>query len=624
MESSGIAASTVVRVCLFGPLEVSRRENDGSWQLVKKDEWSQGTPPRSVLKRLLTMPGRRLSRSDLEDDLWPDARMELADHNLSNALMVIRRIIGKDLIETTGPLCGIVGQSQVWTDLDACAALLKQAENQGSTTPEALPLLEEALYYFERGKCLEDEAEKWCHAVRADAERMGRQCRMWLAEGYAQAGKLWQAGEIYRAMARIFPPDEEALQCFMQIFARHGRIREALRCYQETKALWEAQGFLLSPAITMFATYLQEEAAQIVRSPAQPLQDTINKTENTAEELDFMDHQRRQITLQGAKIALGFASFPALSMDVLEKRVRIALRQPSSNETARYLQQRVEHYWEQRQTARLGAVLVPYVMEDLQRVITIVEGSLLPGTRIELTGIVGSLAMLLGELFFEQNLYPEAREYYKTAAIAAHEANNSLLEAVIYGRRCLTWIYQNQLKAALSCVQRGRALAAHDDRIAIWLTAMEAEIQAKMGNQHDCLASLTSAARLRDLPERQPFYWIHFDVSLLAGYEGACFLALAKPIEAHRALTQALMTLDVTTNRRRPRLLVDLAWAYVQQGEIETACTSLWQAIDLLHSIKSPLTHKRLLSLRQELHRWQETPSVQQLDEALYQFTETR
>lgn len=244
--ASSVGSSTVICVRLFGPLEVSRRRPDGSWQIVKKDEWNQGTPPRSVLKRLLTTPGRRLARSDIEDDLWPDAGMELADRNLSNALMVIRRVIGKDLVETAGPLCGLVGQSQIWTDLDACALLLKQAENRGCTTPQALPLLEEALSYLERGKCLEDESEIWCHAVRTDAERMCRQVRVWLAESYEKAGKFWQAGEVYRAMTRATPGDEEALKAWIQMLARCAKIQEARACYQEVKNAWEGQGFVLS------------------------------------------------------------------------------------------------------------------------------------------------------------------------------------------------------------------------------------------------------------------------------------------------------------------------------------------------------------------------------------------
>lgn len=255
---SDVLSSPRIRVRLFGPLEVSRCLPDGSWQVVKKAEWTLGTPPRSVLKRLLTTPGRRLSRSDIEDDLWPDTGMELAMQNLSNALMVLRRIIGKDLVETIGPLCAIAGQAQVWTDLDACAALLKQAENQGYTTPEALPLLEEALGYLERGTCLEDESEAWCHAVRADAERMCRQCRLWLAQAYERQGKLWQAGEQYWALCNQIPPDEEALRAWITILALHNRPEEALKCYQDIKKIAEAQNFTLSPRTVQLVGKIEE------------------------------------------------------------------------------------------------------------------------------------------------------------------------------------------------------------------------------------------------------------------------------------------------------------------------------------------------------------------------------
>ncbi len=621
-----IPASALVRVSLLGPLEVYKRDASGAWKLVSEDKWKNSRPARSVLKRLLVQPGRRLSREQLADDVWSESGSEPTGTTVYSAISLIRGVIGKPLVKLWVSAYEIAGQALVWTDIDGVKALFKEAENLGHASIQAFPLLEQALILLERGELLEGEYGQWCYAFRKRVEDMLREVRLWLAESYEMQGKLWQAGEQYRATVLADPSDEEALQRWLEMLYRHGKRQEALKCYQDMRDFVEAQGLTLSKTLEQAVISRTKQPTLALISPVQPLEDMLYGTENSTEEPGFMDHLRRQINIQGARIALGLASLPALSTDLLEKRLLIALRQrPSPDvETVQYLQQRVEHYWEQRQTARLGQVLVPYVTEDLQRVTTFLEGSLITDIRTEFSIIAGNLAMLLGELFFEQNLYPEARQYYKTAAIAAHEANNPLLEAVIYGRRSLTWIYQNQLNVALSCVQHGRALAAHDDRITIWLTAMEAEIQAKMGNQHDCLISLKNAGRLRDLPEQKPFYWIHFDVSLLAGYEGACFLKLAKPIEAHQALTQALIMLDVTTNRRKPRLLVDLARAYVQQREIEAACASLLEAIDLLHSIKSPLTHKRLLSLRQDLQPWQETTSIQRLDEALYQLTEMR
>lgn len=275
VEAHGISASTVVCVRLFGPLEVSRRF-DGNWQVVPKSAWTLGTPPRSVLKRLLTTPGRRLSRSDIEDDLWPGASMELASHNLHNGLMVIRRVVGADLVETTGSLCGIADQSRVWTDLDACFSLIRDAENEGCTTPEALVILEEALHYFERGQCLEDEIEKWCYAVRADAERLCKQCRWWLATGYEQHGKVWQAGEQYKALTRTLPPDEKALRAWMALLYQQGKPHEALMCYEEAKAFAQERGLPLSRRLDTLARQLEEqcEAAPTIDSFLVPEQAT--------------------------------------------------------------------------------------------------------------------------------------------------------------------------------------------------------------------------------------------------------------------------------------------------------------------------------------------------------------
>ena len=276
MESTHLVLpSPVVRVRLLGPLEVSRRFPDGSWQAVERKAWDKGTPPRSVFKRLLTTPGRRLSRLAIQEDLWPEASMELADRYLNNAVMVSRQIIGKTLVETIGPLYEIAGQSQVWTDVDACSALVREAENQGCTTPQALPLLEEAFRYFERGKCLEDEAERWCHAVRADAERVQRQCHLWLADGYEGVGKLWQAGEVYRTMIHALPGDEEALQSWMQMLVRQGKQREAFKCYQETKTRWEAQGFPLSNELEQMVASLNKQPTLALISPFQTLGDRM-------------------------------------------------------------------------------------------------------------------------------------------------------------------------------------------------------------------------------------------------------------------------------------------------------------------------------------------------------------
>src|SRR5258707_2659695 len=230
----------VLRVYLLGPLEVSRRDADGSWKIIEKKQWRNSRPARSVFKRLLATPGRRLSRGQLIDDVWPATDFELADKKyLYTAISVIHGIIGKDLVTTWESSYELAGQARIWVDIDACEQLCKMAENQGSERADVVPVLEEALAYLERGEYLEREDGRWRYSLQTRAEDLLKQCRLWLAEGYAQQGKTWQAGEQYRALCQMLPPDEAALPGWMAMLVHQGKRQGALRGYQEGKGFCE-------------------------------------------------------------------------------------------------------------------------------------------------------------------------------------------------------------------------------------------------------------------------------------------------------------------------------------------------------------------------------------------------
>lgn len=234
------------RLCVFlhGPLEVWKREDSGVWKQVDKDSWGKGRPARSVFKRLLIAPGRRLSRGSIQDDLWPDTEnFELADKNVYNAVNQIRRVTGKELVKTFEASYQLADQAVIWVDRDSCEALLREAENWRYTSRETLPLLEQALAYLERGELLEGESGTWVYGLRKKSEDMLKQCRFWLAQAYEAQGKLWQAGEQYRALCTAMPPNEEALQHWMALLNLQDKPQEAWECYQDIIASWEAQGY---------------------------------------------------------------------------------------------------------------------------------------------------------------------------------------------------------------------------------------------------------------------------------------------------------------------------------------------------------------------------------------------
>src|SRR5258708_4853833 len=87
------------RVRLFGPFEVLCSTEIGEWKLVAKKAWGEGRNARSVLKRLLAAPGRRLSRVTIQDDLWPSIDCALADKYLNNAVSLIYKLVGKGQVQ---------------------------------------------------------------------------------------------------------------------------------------------------------------------------------------------------------------------------------------------------------------------------------------------------------------------------------------------------------------------------------------------------------------------------------------------------------------------------------------------------------------------------------------------
>lgn len=245
-----------LRVLLHGPLAVFKRSPDGGWKPVV---WGQSRIARTVFRRLLAAPGRRLSRGQLVDDLWPESDFEAADSSLQVAISLIRSAIGKDLVATWDGGYEIAEQALVWVDLDAAETLLKAAENEGPTSPQALPRLEEALSYLERGTYLAEETGTWCYALRKKSEDLLRQCQTWLAEGYEGQGKFLQASLLYRNLLQTMPPDEPAMQRWFARLHRRGETAEALKWYRDIKASANEQGFELSPEIEGFVESLSKK-----------------------------------------------------------------------------------------------------------------------------------------------------------------------------------------------------------------------------------------------------------------------------------------------------------------------------------------------------------------------------
>jgi DNA-binding SARP family transcriptional activator len=337
--------------------------------------------------------------------------------------------------------------------------------------------------------------------------------------------------------------------------------------------------------------------------------------------------KRRDFLRETGRAAVGF-----IGAELLDRFYR-AVEKPSTldDATLNYLHRRTGSYWHDRNDAVLASRdLLNYVLDDYRRVIELLEGSLFPHVRAHLCSVAGNIALLAGTLFYDMSFYSYARNYYKAAIRAAQEGNNPTLQSVAWAWMSFTWTQSDNGRQALVCIQEARRLSERsaNSSICAWFAAIEAEIQAKRGNLDACLKALDGAEHSEEQKHSlEDTYWIYFDASQLASYEGVCRLELCRSggvladrqktsllVDAQKASADSLILLHPTLTQRRPIYLSTLAGVYIQQREIEEACERVIQATSIVAQTKSKTVLQRLLKLRHELEPWKDTLYVERLD----------
>src|SRR6266566_1699496 len=213
--------------------------------------------------------------------------------------------------------------------------------------------------------------------------------------------------------------------------------------------------------------------------------------------------KRREFFQEGLRTGAAILTSYALIDNELLNRFSRALKRPSTldERTLNYFELRTEGFWQDRYSAALASKdLLSYVLEHLQKVLTLLEGSLYPSVRTRLCSISSGIAQLAGHLLFDMSEFARARNFHQLAIAAAQEGNNQALEAVAWGRMSFTWTYSENPLEALRCIQEARRLAEGNVNTTVraYLAAVEAEIQAILGRSESCLKALEVAERVED------------------------------------------------------------------------------------------------------------------------------
>ena len=92
-----------------------------------------------------------------------------------------------------------------------------------------------------------------------------------------------------------------------------------------------------------------------------------------------------------------------------------------------------------------AGTLYAHAIRHSDDIATFLVRSLLPTVRLALCELVCGTVLLAGILLYDMGQYEHARQHYQLAFQAAAQANNPVLQALVWGWMSFTWTHANSM-----------------------------------------------------------------------------------------------------------------------------------------------------------------------------------
>ncbi|WP_344461328.1 hypothetical protein [Kitasatospora kazusensis] len=284
----------------------------------------------------------------------------------------------------------------------------------------------------------------------------------------------------------------------------------------------------------------------------------------------------------------------------------------------RSLQASIEDYW-RRDDEHGGEALRPAVLGQLKYVKGILHDTTDPNFRRSLHGIAAELARLTGWTYFDARQYSTARGYFVDSLRLAREIDDRPFIANVLACLSLQATYQDQAREAVTlarAAQDSARLYGGTPRLMAMLSMREAFGHASAHDQEATHRAINEALHHfeRTNPTDDDPAWVqYFDRTKLTVDTGIALGQLGDADAAEPLIAEALQYEATTNLRGRAFHTFWLARTRLQRHEVESACATATEALDLAAVVESPRVLAHLQEFSGLLRPYRSVPVAAEL-----------
>lgn len=194
--------------------------------------------------------------------------------------------------------------------------------------------------------------------------------------------------------------------------------------------------------------------------------------------------------------------------------------------------------------------------------------------RVSLVRSSARLAVVVGEILFNEGEFAPARSWYSMAEKAALDIGDRYLADIALAGQSYLATYSDDPKGVISVVEPRLGIQSPPSPALAWLWSFKAKAHAWLGDTDDTERCFE---RAHSILESSPSARIHpgvfsFLPEKLSFYEAAAFAMLGKADAALSASDEALRLYDMSETTEPALVRFERATALLQAGEIDEAC----------------------------------------------------